>query len=1176
MRSSEPDAEGSDGRVADGSGLDFGGLTEFLTAPVEVCGGDLAPGARLGDVTIVRLLAEGGMGRVYEGLQGMPCRSVAVKVIRPGVLTPEAVKRFRYEAHILGRLTHPGIARIYTVGMQPMGGSAVPYFVMEFVEDASSITAYASRRGLSSRDRVALFRDACKAVAHGHQKGVIHRDLKPGNILVDGAGHPKVIDFGIARTMDGDLPLTTLHTDVGKLVGTLQYMCPEQFEGMTHDLDVRADVYALGVVLFELLTGQSPYDITSRAVYEVARIVKEVEPRSLSATNPRLRGDLNTIVAKCMEKDREQRYSSAAELEADLGRYLRGEPIVASPPRLLGTVVRLARRHRVVAAATVGVLLAGVLALAGISVFAIHSERMRVQAEASREEATRQAAVATLEREAARREGSRADLEAGHAKQRLYVANTRSLQASLAARSLRMARQLYAENAAIIGRPLPIEMHCLGAQCDDALAVLDLQIGPVERVEYSPDGRLLMAMPSERFASPDAGADGNSVVVNLVQKTEGVRARARLRYRFFTVGDHGWIDSVPADDKVDLQEAWITRIRQSLGIGSWDVGPGVSLADSPDGRRQAMHMSDGRFVIVEKSTGDVVSVLAGERVQVTAVALNRRGSRVATHHVDGSLTLWDAESGSLLARCVGKGATAMSFGFSPEGSRLAVVVRTGERSQRLMVYDADVGTTLSTLTKDRPLGGGSSETLLVFSPDGRRVVTTADESDLLVHTVGDPAAVTTLRGHNAAIVAVAFSPDGRQLASGTVDGHIRLWNTDSFSSERELMGHDGAVRSLAFCPDGETIASGGEDGTVRVWSRTATEPLGVLPGVRGMTAVAYRGDGRQLAVAGEGMDRIELWDPLTVERLHTLDGTSGPVEQIAYSPDGTLVAAASADAVRVWRSDSGELASTLQGHTHGAVAVTFSPDGGRLLATARDMTATVWDPRTGTRLVDAPGYQSFTNINKNGAVFGLHGERVAHDGAQIFDTQTGNVTARVQKRGRISCLAASPDGLVVASGMPIGTVYLDDFEDGRPLTRIVAHQGSVRAMAFSADGTRLVTGSMDTTAGLWDARSGQLIQRFKGHEGAVEAVLFSPDGGRIITAATDGTVRIWDAAAGNELCVLPGQRGFPRAVALSHDGTRLVTAASDGPVRIWGLSNADVVRSRQFSSAPPQALTAQP
>jgi hypothetical protein len=349
--------------------------------------------------------------------------------------------------------------------------------------------------------------------------------------------------------------------------------------------------------------------------------------------------------------------------------------------------------------------------------------------------------------------------------------------------------------------------------------------------------------------------------------------------------------------------------------------------------------------------------------------------------------------------------------------------------------------------------------------------------------------------------------------------------------------------------------------------------LSVLPGLRGITAIAYRPDGLHMAVAGEGGGSVEVWNPQTVTRVGELFAGEGPVAQIAYSPDGALVATASGDAVRVWRTDTGDVVSTLERHPRGVMAVMFSPDGGRLLTTAGDMTAQVWDPRTGQRLMRAPAYRSFTNVNAGGAVFGLDGTRVAHDGAHVLDALSGTIMATLPKRGRVRCLAASPDGRILASGMPIGAVYLDAFSDGSSLGRIVAHSDSVQAIAFSPDGTRLATGSKNAAVRLWDVRSGAPIQQFVGHEGSVATILFSPDGGRIITAAADGTVRIWDADAEQELCVLPGQRERPHAIALSPDGTRLVTAAAGGPVRIWGLSNAAVVRARQAATPSPRSLT---
>lgn len=378
-----------------GSGSTFTGLSDIVGLAPANPEFDPFLGSDVGGVTIVRLIAEGGMGRVYEGKQEKPSRAVAVKVMRPGLALPSLLKRFEYEAEVLGRLQHPGIAHIYSVGVHRLGSAAVPYFVMEYIANARTLTKYADDLDLPTRRRLELFRGVCDAVAHGHQKGVIHRDLKPSNILVDATGQPKVIDFGVARATDSDMALTTIQTDVGQLIGTLQYMSPEQFGGDPNDVDIRSDVYALGVVLYELLAGKPPYDVKKKAIHEVIRIVKEEEPTPLSSFSRALRGDVAVIAGKCLAKEPIRRYASASALSDDVGRYLSGEPIQAKPQGFVDGVLRLARKHRGAAAATAGVFTALVGAVIGIAAFAIRAERSRADAEAARREADDQRAVAT-------------------------------------------------------------------------------------------------------------------------------------------------------------------------------------------------------------------------------------------------------------------------------------------------------------------------------------------------------------------------------------------------------------------------------------------------------------------------------------------------------------------------------------------------------------------------------------------------------------------------------------------------------------------------------------------------------------------------------------------------------------------------------------------------------------
>lgn len=1190
MQSRESDASEPAGESIANSGLSFAGLSEFQrpSTPAQpqalAVHADLAPGARLGDVTIIRLVDEGGMGRVYEGLQGMPCRTVAVKVIKPGVLSTAAAKRFEYEAQILGRLTHPGIARIYSLGMQPLPGGEVPYFVMEFIDDARSITAYATERSLSTQDRVSLFREACLAVAHGHQKGVIHRDLKPGNILVDGTGQPKIIDFGVARSTDGDVALTTMHTDIGQLVGTLAYMAPEQFDSSSDDLDVRVDVYSLGIVLYELLTGSPPYDFARRAVYEVARVVKEVEPKSLSAVNPKLRGDIDTIVAKCLQKERGRRYSSAAELEADLGRYLRGEPITASPPSLRDAVVRLARRHRLAATAAAGIVASLLLAIVGISIFAIRAERLRQLADDARKEAVTQAWKASDERETANREKTRADAESVMSRQRLYVANLRSLQSYLADKNVRAARQLYEENLAIVGSPLPLEMHCLSARLDDALVVRDTGRRTVRKLAYSRGGGMLAAIAVANVNDPAAALSATSrVSTTAFYRGYGiVKGLARPDLLLFTATSPQHYD--PVDAPIDAGEAtwmkwWRTHTSTVEEAAREMGGSSPTLAFSLSGGRVAMQNPDGSIRIVDTAAGRHETSLEQHRGRLTAVAFSPDGSRLAAFSAQGTLGLWDADDGRLLVQW-GKNQSTGRFEFSPDSSKLAIVSPDVNVGRVVRVYGARDGRHLSSVTIHK--GQGESDWLLAFSPDATRLVTTSHEHALHVWNAADGDAIASLRGHTALISAMAFSPDGRQIASGAGNGNIRLWNTDTFAVERELMGHDNIVGTLDFSPDGETLASGSFDGTVRIWSRTATAPLAELAGVGRMTAVAYSPDGRQVAVAPEGGGDVELWNTQTVERVGTLAGAGGTVAEIAYSPDGRLVAAAyesprQAGDVRVWRADTGEQVHAFGDHGRGALTVAFSPDGSRLLTTSGNEEVMAWDLGTGRRLMAITNRRQSVLFKKTGPVFGLNGSLVAWKAPDLLDSTTGEVVADLPPQGQVSALAASADGRVLASGMASGNVYLSDFATGRRFAFLYGHSDSVRAISFSADGLRVVTGSQDGSVRLWDAATGDGIRTLRGHEGVVEKALFSADRRRIITAATDGTIRIWDADHGQELCTLPGQRERPRVIALSPDGTRLVAAGSDAGARIWGLSNAEIVTARREAAATRQpALTARP
>ena len=1162
------DLAGDDHGAADddaASGFDFSGLTAFRGQPSGTAADDIAVGTRLGDTALVRLVGEGGMGRVYEALQGMPCRTVAVKVIHPGVLSPIATRRFEHEAQILGRLSHPGIARIYSAGVEQLAGRAVPYLVMEYIDDALPLTAYAAARDLSLADRLALFREICLAVAHGHQKGVVHRDLKPGNVLVDATGRPKVIDFGVARYTDQDAALTTLHT-AGGLVGTLQYMAPEQFDGAVES-DARADVYSLGVLLFELLTGSLPYDLKGKSIYEAARIVTDVDPQPLSIFGRRLRGDLEVIVGTCLEKDRARRYFSATDLESDLDRHLRGEPIAARRPRLFDGLIRLARRHRFAAAAAAGMVAAVAMGLVGVSVFA-------VRAESARQEAVRQAGEAAKERELADSERKRADAEAATARQRLYVANLQALQASLHSKNLRLARQLHAENVELVGLPLPLEMHCFTEPLDEAALVIEPNLGPISRLAYASDASRLAAAAT---VVPEPSATWSQVtrVMPSQHLSRDLRMSNRLVPLVFTHVDHLRYSPTPLDAPgwVPHWAAVGSPSKPRLAGSSEAVEP---LAISPDGSRFALPAPGGRLRIVSADTGRELAILEEHRGQLRRVEFAAGGHRLATLPVLGTsriLRLWDPDAATPLATVGHTGSWVRDFCFSPDGSRLAVETYSNMLLfSEVLIYDVLDGRRLATVRLSRQQFHGDK--LFAFSTNGRWLVTSSDEPDLHVWNAADGVHLATLEGSAAAVRAVAFSPDDDWLATGEANGHVRVWNTGSWSLVREYMGHSDPVTDLAFSPDGEALASGSLDGTIRIWPPAPRPHLAVLPGVRGLAAVAFRPDGGQLAVAARESGVVELWNPHTVERVQRLEGPEGIVTNLAYAADGLTVAAAFADgsrpgAVCVWDSVSAAVRTTLEGHEHGAASVAFSPDGTRLLTTSRKGAAITWDLATGNELTNAFTTMAGPFMTKT-ADFGLDGTRVVCRSRQILDAVTGAATASLPRLGQVACVTASPDGRTAAIGVAIGHVHLVDVATGTRHATLVGHGSTVRAMAFNAGSDLLATGSLDGMVRLWRVATGTPLHVLNGHEGFVDAVLFTPDGRRVVSAANDGTVRIWDAERGHQVAALPGQHESSGAIAITPDGMHLVTADTAGTVRIWGLSNASVTSSRAAAAMSPR------
>lgn len=332
---------------------------------------------QIGPFQVIGIIASGGMGSVYEAQQVEPRRKVAVKVLRRELATREALLRFQFESQLLARLRHPGIAPIFETGIHREAEFSLPYYAMELIEGARSITEYVVEKQLPYRRRLELFADVCDAVDHAHQQRVVHRDLKPSNILVGGDDIPRVIDFGVAYADADEITIASPQTRTGQLIGTLQYMSPEQCQGNGAPVDTRSDVYALGVVLFELVTGQLPYDLSGKSVYDATTTVVEAVPTRLRAIDRRLPSELETIVHKALEKDPDRRYGAAGRLAEDIRRFLRGDAITARPPSVVYQLQVFARRHRILVFAMASVLISLTLGLIVSNIAFVKAERAR-------------------------------------------------------------------------------------------------------------------------------------------------------------------------------------------------------------------------------------------------------------------------------------------------------------------------------------------------------------------------------------------------------------------------------------------------------------------------------------------------------------------------------------------------------------------------------------------------------------------------------------------------------------------------------------------------------------------------------------------------------------------------------------------------------------------------------
>jgi WD40 repeat protein len=968
---------------------------------------NLLVGRRLGPYALRRCLAVGGMGVVYEAEQDEPQRTVAVKVLRTDVASSDLVLRFRVEAGFLARLQHQAIAHVYGADVAELDGRRVPYIAMELVEGARTITAFAREEALSIPARVELFLQVCAAVHHGHQRGIIHRDLKPANILVDRTGAPKLIDFGVARAVDPEG--ATRRTQAGVFLGTVQYTSPEQCAD-ARDLDVRSDVYSLGVLLYELLCERLPYDLEDVPLPQAARIVQEQPPRRPSTSARSLRGDLETILLKALEKDRARRYQSADELGSDLRCYLRREPIAAHAPGVVHRSALFARRHKAWVGSLATLFATAVVAVVVSTSFALRERRARQREELQSTLANLAAADANLrEHDIA---GARARLaripavrrgwEWAHLAGRLDDSERRFVGPSTNCEDVgwREGRLVSAWRTPTGARVVSWDVAS-GAEFvrhvslapEDAPQIEILSDGSL--VWGANDGRLALWRPGSPAADVFAGSHARSITA----------VRRSADDRIVTASVDG---TVRTWDCAALCEQAILM----TGTVAWS-DMDLDLA----GERVALAGEDGTVRVLALAGDREPIVLSGHERPVLAVAFHPDGRHLASGSRDSTVRIWDLDRECELRRLVGHQGDVRAVAFLAQGAELV----SGSFDRTLRVWDFETGVARRVLH-----GHEHWISSLAVSPDGDRIATGAYDGSVRVWDpeltrVGDP-----IRDHAAIVRDVAFSPDGRLLASASFDGTVRLVEISTRRTAAVIGGHGARVMAVAFHPSGDLVATASNDHRVRLWDAAEGRLIAALtPHRDGVHALAFSQDGRLLAT-GSKDGRALVLDAQSLETRHTLehgawvddlavDPTSRrlatvandgilrtwdvdagaelwqqraerPQSTLAYSPDGgTIATAVGAGRIALWEAEDGELRAILSGHSGSVWGLAFSPDGERLASVGDDASVRIWDRESGVEMLVLRGHESWIW----GVAFSPDGSLLASCGGTYDGTGVG-------------------------------------------------------------------------------------------------------------------------------------------------------------------------------------------